>query len=86
MKLRAVTQGRTVKDLVAELIRKGLGISQPQPESIAPNSMVQIGERGLPIIRCGPGAPATRMSIEELLKLEERTQLEEDAKRARQPV
>ena len=83
VKLRAVVQGRTVKDLVAEFLRQGLGIAPPmQPEKLPAGSMVKIGERGLPVIRCRPQAPATRMSAEELLNLEQETQAEEDLKRA----
>jgi plasmid stability protein len=83
VKLRAVVQGRTVKDLVAEFLRQGLGIAPPrQPKKLPAGSMVKIGERGLPVIRCHPLAPATRMSAEELLKLDQETQAEEDMKRA----
>lgn len=83
VKLRAVVQGRTVKDLVAEILRQGLGIAPPrQLEKPPAGSMVEIGEGGLPVIRCRPDAPAARMSVEELLKLEQESQAEEDSKRA----
>ncbi len=83
VKLRAVVQGRTVKDLVAEFLRQGLGIATPGPLEKPPaGSLVQIGEGGLPVIRCRPDAPATRMSVEELLELEQESQAEEDSKRA----
>ncbi len=83
VKLRAVHQGRTVKDLVAEFLRQGLGmaplgIAEERPVS----PMVKIGARGLPVIRCVPNAPATRMSVAELLALEQETQTEEDFNRA----
>lgn len=83
VKLRAVVQGRTVKDLVAEFLRQGLGIATPGPLEKPPaGSLVRIGEGGLPVIRCRPDAPATRMSVEELLELEQESQAEEDSKRA----
>ena len=84
LRLRAVAQGRTVKDLVAELLRQGLGMApRSGPEKPPVSSRVEIGKEGLPVIRCNPDAPATRMSVEELLKLEQETQLEEDLRRAR---
>jgi hypothetical protein len=83
VELRAVVQGLTVNDLVAEFIRQGLGIAPPEHlEKPPPGSMVEIGEGGLPVIRCRPDAPAARMSVEELLKLEQESQAEEDSKRA----
>ena len=48
--------------------------------------MVEIGEGGLPLIRCHPDAPAARMSVEALLKLEQESQAEEDSKRAGIPT
>ncbi len=83
VKLRAVVQGRTVKDLVAEILRQGLGIVPPrQPAKPPVGSLVEIGESGLPVIRCRPDAAATRMSVEDLLKIEQEAQAEEDSKHA----
>lgn len=83
VKLRAVVQGRTVKDLVAEFLRLGLGIVPLGRAGKPPvSSMVQVGETGLPTVRCRPHAPATRMSVAELLKLERETQAREDLKHA----
>jgi len=36
MKLRAVIQGRTVRDLVAEFLRQGLGLSAPLSAPVLP--------------------------------------------------
>ena len=33
-------------------------------------TLVEIDNTGLPVIRCNPDAPATRMSVQELLELE----------------
>ncbi len=87
VKLRAVTQRRTVKDLVAEFLRQGMGLTPSAPPGPPPaDSMVQIGLNGLPVIRCNPKAPATRMSAKKLLQLEQAAQVEEDLKRAGIPV
>lgn len=83
VKLRAVHQRRTVKDLVAEFLRQGLGMAPLGGTEKRPVSpMVKIGACGLPVIHCAPNAPATRMSVAELLALEQETQTEEDLKRA----
>ncbi len=87
VKMRAVVQGRTVKDLVAEFLREGLGMaavgrSKPSPTS----ERVEVKESGLPVIRCRPDAPATRMSVADLLKLEQKTHSEEDLQRAGLPL
>jgi len=83
VKLRAVGQGRPLKDLVAEFLRQGLGMPPlGQAEKRLASSMVEIGEGGLPFIKCGPDAPASRMTTEELLQLEQEAQTEEDLRRA----
>lgn len=83
VKLRAVMQRRTVKDLVAEMLRQGLGIAPPvQSAKPSTDSMVQIAADGLPVIQCRAHAPATRMSAKKLLQLEQAAQSAEDQKRA----
>ena len=83
VKLRAVVQRRTVKDLVAEFLRQGLGMAPPaRPATLAAGSMVQIGSSGMPVIKCRANAPATRMSAKKLLQLEQAAQAQEDLKRA----
>lgn len=87
VKLRAVVQGRTVKDLVADFLRQGLGISPPaQTPQPAAGSLLVIGETGLPSIRCRPDAPAGRMDVDELLALEREILAGEDSKRAGIPT
>lgn len=84
VKLRAVTQRRTVKDLVADYLRQGLGFASANQSAPAPReSMIEVGPDGLPFVRCQPDAPATRMSLEELLQIEQAAQTEEDLRRAR---
>ncbi|MEI6415620.1 MAG: hypothetical protein WCP34_15360 [Pseudomonadota bacterium] len=83
MKLRAVVQGRTLRDLAADLLRRGLGMLPLEPsEKPLASSMVKIVEGGLPVITCHPQAPTTHMSMEELLNLEQETQTEADLKHA----
>lgn len=83
VKLRAVVQGRTVKDLVAELLQQGLALPPAALAEKRPTSdRVQIGENGLPLIPCAPNAAATRLSVESLLSLEQDTQTKEDLNRA----
>jgi len=83
VKLRAVVQRRTLKDLVADLLRQGLGMAAPSPSQRPPaGSMVKIDSSGLPVIRCRADAPARRMSAEKLLELEQQAQLEEDRQHA----
>lgn len=87
VKLRAVHQRRTVKDLVAEILRQGLGMAPLAGAAQRPVSpMVKISQGGLPVIQCSPTAPATRMSAAELLALEQETQTLEDMKRAGLPL
>ena len=78
VKLWAVVQGRTVKDLVADYLGQGLGLA-PRAEEMDSSPMVEIGTRGLPAIRC---ASVNRMSVVELFKLEQETLLQEDMLRA----
>ena len=87
VKLRAVTQRRTVKDLVAEFLRQGLGMAPSVPLQLSPaDSMIEIGPKGLPVIKCQAKAPAKRMSARTLLQLEQAAQSEEDLKHAGLPV
>ncbi len=86
-KLRAVMQGRTLRDLVADCLRQGLGIAPPAASVLPPaRSMVQIGANGLPVILCRPHAKASTASLEALLKLEQLAQTELDIQHARRAV
>ena len=86
VKLRAVMQRRTVKDLVADFLRQGLGIAAPTHPATPPaDSMIEIGPEGLPVVRCQAEAPSTRMGLEALVQLEQAALAEEDARRAGLP-
>lgn len=78
-KMRALMEGRTLKDLVAEFLRQGLEVSPPaQTMPSSPSRLLQIDNSGLPVIQCHPNAPATRMPVSELLKVEQAAQTTED--------
>jgi hypothetical protein len=76
VKLRAVHEGRKLKDVATELLRRGLAdpIKPAKPR-------IEIQANGLPVIRCGKDAPASRMTTEELLALEQEILLREDLQR-----
>jgi hypothetical protein len=83
MKLRALMQGRTLRDLAAEFLRQGLGMSAPRQTTTVPqDSPFEVGTDGIPIFRGSAGAPAMQMSLDELLKLEQDALTSEDMQRA----
>ncbi len=83
VKLHAVLQRRTMTDLVADFLRQGLRMASLEPaEQPSARSILEMSDQGLPVIRCLSNAPATRMSVEELLKLEQEIQTKEDAQHA----
>ena len=87
VKLRAVIQRRTVKDLVAEFLRQGLGMAAPsQVQSPPAGSKVQIRANGLPVFKCRANAPASRMNTKQLLQLEQAALAEQDMAHVRLPV
>src|SRR5579872_918384 len=83
IKLQAVLQRRTAKSLVADLLREGLGMT-PRDAKLRPplGEGLEIDEVGLPVIRCNPGAPASRMSVPQSLELEQQILAAEDKQRA----
>ncbi len=82
-KLRAVMQGRTLKDLVADFMRQGLGHPAEAGQAAAQGSKrLIIAPDGLPQIRCRADAPASRASVAELLALEQRALAEDDMRHA----
>jgi hypothetical protein len=89
VKLRAVHEGRKLKDTVADLLRKGLASppARTTRKHIMKSPRVTTDpETGLPLIVCDPDAPASKMTAEELIALEQETQTQEDLERlGRQP-
>ena len=89
VKLRALMQGRTLRDVVADFIRQGLGqgVDKSAPkEGPPPGSKVSVGANGLPVIICRTDAAASRMTAKDLLDLEQQVQTAEDIRNARRPV
>lgn len=83
MKLRALMQGRTLRDLAADFLRQGLGMAAPRPAKTPPqDSPFALGADGIPIFRGCANAPAMQLSVEELLKLEQDALTSEDMQRA----
>jgi plasmid stability protein len=83
MKLRAVMQGRTLRDLATDFLRQGLGMTAPRPvTTLPPDSPIQINENGFPVFRGGDNAPAQHMTLEQLLQLEQDALYNEDMQRA----
>ncbi len=83
LKLRSVHERRKLKDVAAAALRRGLEIKELAPAEASPlPEGLMLTENGFPVIRCGPDAPASRMTVEELLALEQHALLEEDLQRA----
>ena len=88
MKRHADMQGRTLSDLAAEFLRLGLGMAttaKPDPITLAKHG-VTIGSNGIPIFHGNDDAPATRMTLKELLQLEQDALYQEDMQRAGIPL
>lgn len=90
VKLRAVAQGRTLRDVVADFLRQGLGQTpvgaSPGALPVA-SSRVEVGADGLPLIRCNPqtiGSPM--MGLQDLLALEQQALAALDLQNACLPV
>lgn len=80
-------QGRTLRDLAADFLRQGLGMVPTKlPGQLPANSMLTIGDGGLPVITSRANAKALQMSVQDLLKLEQETLTQEDMQRAGHPV
>jgi hypothetical protein len=79
VKLRAVREGRKLKEAVAELLRRGLASSAAMP--LTQPTISTDPETGLPIIQGGPGAPISTMSVEEIYATIQKSQEEEDLER-----
>jgi hypothetical protein len=87
MKLRAVMQGRTLRDLATELLNNGLRvIPDKPPEPLPAHSMVKLRANGLPVVQCAAQAPAQRMSAQDLVRLGQKALAQEDVQRVGLPV
>ncbi len=65
MKLRAVHEGRKLRDVATEIFRRGL--AQPSPESaLAPRTGVIQNRVKLPLIQGAPGTPKFNLTPEDI--------------------
>lgn len=80
-KQRALQQGRTLKELVAEYIRQGLhGV--PSPPVAAAGDQVTLDPAGLPVFRCEPASGRSEIDLATALQLEQQGHALEDLRRA----
>jgi hypothetical protein len=77
VKLQAVHEGRKLKDVAAELLKRGL--TTDKQDSRTPNPTK--GAIKLPLFSSPKTAPASRMSTAALLSLEQETLNQEDHQR-----
>lgn len=81
IRLRAVNEGRKLEDVVANLIRRGLA-SDAAARALSPRK----GHIDVPLFPTDADAPASRMSIGEIIAVEQQSLLGEDLERLRQSV
>ncbi len=81
IKLRALNEGLKRKDVVADLIRRGLGRDDASP-AMSP----QKGNLDLPLFPTAADAPASHMTIGEIIAAEQQSLFGEDVERLRQSV
>jgi hypothetical protein len=77
VKLRAVHEGRKLKDVAAELLKRGLTTDKQDCRTPNPTK----GAIKLPLFPSPKIAPASRMSTADLLSLEQETLNQEDHQR-----
>jgi hypothetical protein len=81
MKLRALHEGRKLKDVLADLLRKDLGAGADSAPPTRRPKIFTDKKTGLPSIKGKPGAPIAKMCAEEIYALIHKTQEEEDLER-----
>ena len=79
--LRAVHEGRKLKDLAADLLKRGLAGPETEAQPKPAKPKIEIQSNGLPVVRCGANAPAKRMTADERLALEREALAGEDLQR-----
>ena len=81
IKLRAVDEGKELKDVVADLIRRGLS-----RDDVARAMSPRKGHIDLPLFPTAADAPASHMTIGEIIVAEQQSLLGEDLERLRDSV
>lgn len=82
VKLRAVNEGMKLKDVISDLLRKGLGHPNPTP----PGTPARRGGISLPLFPSSPDAPARWMPADRLVAAEHETLTRDDLERLSPPV
>ena len=77
VKLRAVNEGKKMKDVISDLLRQGLG----HPTSTISQGNARRGRIDFPLFPSSPDAPAQRMSLDELVLAEHETLTRDDLER-----
>ncbi len=81
MKLRAVHEGRKLKDVATDLLKRGLANNAGASLPTVHQPRILIQPNGLPIVQCDASASAGRMNARQLLKLEQEALTKEDLQR-----
>ena len=82
VKLRAVNEGKKLKEVISDLLRQGLGHSTPTLAVVTARQ----GRIVLPLFPSSPKAPARRMSLDNLVAAEHESLTRDDLERLRPPA
>jgi hypothetical protein len=86
LKLRAVHEGKKLKQAIADTLRAGLAVRPAgrtrRPRGSGARLIIKKDPRtGLPVIQCPGDAPARRMTVAQLRALEDESQEQADLER-----
>jgi hypothetical protein len=81
VKLRAVHEGRKLKDVAADLLKRGLADQGSMKKAPPSKPRIEIQSNGLPVVHCAADAPVSRMTADDMLALEQETLHREDLQR-----
>lgn len=81
LKLRAVHEGRKLKEVAADVLKRGLAAPETAAKPRPAKPKIEIQANGLPVVRCKANAPAKRMTADELLALEQECLAQDDFQR-----
>jgi hypothetical protein len=81
IKQRAGGEGRDLQEVVVDLIRRGLG-REHAGAAVSPRK----GHIDVPLFPTAPDAPASRMTIDEIIAVEQQSLFRDDLERLRQSV
>lgn len=79
VKQRALREGRRLTDIAVELMRRGL--SDTVPIERQRKTKIVINSDGVPVVHCTAHSPASKMTAEALIALEQETLSREDVQR-----